>query len=107
VSTIVSEEHTRTVSIFASTFEIEAVYSSEIWMPTYQAIKQCLFRIVGCLTTLLLLRLYSFDDSPASRRRRRKGSPVPGGITGPSGDMNTEALSKRLGIGCKADDLAL
>jgi hypothetical protein len=48
--------------------------------------------------------------SPASRRRRRKGNPVPGGMTGANlslGDINTGTWPSRLGIGRKADDLAL
>jgi hypothetical protein len=48
--------------------------------------------------------------SPASRRRRRKGNPVPGGISGPPchwGDINTETLSSGLGVGRNAVDLAL
>jgi hypothetical protein len=48
--------------------------------------------------------------SRASRRRRRKGNPVPGVITGPPchwGDINTETWSSRLGVGRKADYLAL
>jgi hypothetical protein len=54
-------------------------------------------------------RLEYLHRSPASRRRRRKGNPVPGGITGPPchWDINTGTWSSRFGVGGKADDLAL
>jgi hypothetical protein len=47
--------------------------------------------------------------SPASRRRRRKGNPVPGGITGQPchSGTNTETWTSKLGVGRKADDLAV
>jgi hypothetical protein len=48
--------------------------------------------------------------SPVSRRRRRKGNPVPGGYNWATlllGDVNTETLSCKLGVGSKADGLAV
>jgi hypothetical protein len=53
---------------------------------------------------------YNTSIIALSCRRQRKGNPVPGGITGPPchwGDTNTETWSSRLGVGCKADNLAL
>jgi hypothetical protein len=55
-------------------------------------------------------RLEYLHRSPANRRRRRKGNPVPGGITGPLrfwGNINTGTWSSRLGVRRKANDPAL
>jgi hypothetical protein len=54
-------------------------------------------------------RLQYLHRSPESRRRRRKGNPVAGGITGPpcSGGINTQTWFSRLGAGRKVNDLAL
>jgi hypothetical protein len=55
-------------------------------------------------------RLEYLQRNPESRGGRRKANLVPGGITGPPchwGDINTETWSCRLGVGHKADDIAL
>jgi hypothetical protein len=47
---------------------------------------------------------------PESRRRRRKGNPAHGGITGPPchwGDINVETWSSGFEVGRKADDLPM
>jgi hypothetical protein len=55
-------------------------------------------------------RLEYLHSGPGSRRRRRKGNPVSEDITGPPcsmRDINTGTWSSRLGVGRKADELAL
>jgi hypothetical protein len=60
--------------------------------------------LLGKFSVLSVPRLYNVEQlrfeyvhrSPASRRRRRKGNPVPGSITGP-----------RCSVGYKCGDLAL
>jgi hypothetical protein len=65
----------------------------------------CKYTLIPCGGGLEYLR-----SSPASRMGQRKGNTVPGGINWPTrslGDIHTGTRSSRLGVGRKADDLAL
>jgi hypothetical protein len=53
--------------------------------------------------------LECLHHKPASRRRLRKGNPVPGVELGHpvTGNINTETCSSRLGVGVNANDFTL